>query len=145
MLGDGLELRSWKASNPLAPSHPVVLATRRASARIQVGHGCGFTGATIVAATSVIIGDRVLVGANSTIVDTDFHPLTRAGREADILAGACAPVTIHDDAFIGMHCLILKGVTIGANSVIAAGSVVTRDVPPNVIAAGNPARVVKTL
>jgi acetyltransferase-like isoleucine patch superfamily enzyme len=144
-LGNRLELRSWRSSNPLAPNHPVVLATRTAHALIRIGDGCGFTGTTIVAAESVTIGDRVLVGANCTIVDTDFHPLTRDEREQDILAGAHAPVTIEDDVFIGMNCLILKGVTIGANSVIGAGSVVTKDIAPNTIAAGNPARAIKEL
>ena len=144
-LGDYLELRSWPGSNPLAPNHPVVLATRTPDAVIRIGHHCGFTGTTIVAAETITIGDRVLVGSNSTIVDTDFHPLTRAEREYDILAGAHTPVVIEDDVFIGLNCLILKGVRIGHDSVIAAGSVVTSDVPPGVIAAGNPARVVKEL
>jgi acetyltransferase-like isoleucine patch superfamily enzyme len=143
--GDGLELRSWRSSNPLAPNHPVVIATRMAGAAIRVGAYCGFTGATIVAAERVEIGDRVLVGANSTITDTDFHPLYPAERRRDILAGRHAAVTIGDDVFIGMNCLILKGVTVGEGSVVGAGSVVTRDVPPGVIVAGNPAKVVRKL
>jgi acetyltransferase-like isoleucine patch superfamily enzyme len=89
--------------------------------------------------------DRVQVGANSTIVDTDFHPLTPAGRARDFLAGAHAPIVIEDDVFIGMQSLILKGVTIGRGSVVGAGSVVTRDVPAGVVVAGNPATVVKEL
>lgn len=144
-LGDGLELRSWRSSNPLAPNHPVVVATRTAHASIRIGDGCGFTGTTIVAAELITIGNRVLVGANCTIVDTDFHPLTRVKRERDILDGAHAPVVIEDDVFIGMNSLVLKGVSIGANSVIGAGSVVTHDIPPSVIAAGNPARVISQL
>lgn len=142
-LGDGLELRSWRSSNPLAPNHPVVLATRSAGAAIRIGHDVGMTGATIVAANAITIGDRVLIGANTTIVDTDFHPIDAAARRRDILAGAHAPVRVEDDAFIGMGCLILKGVTLGAGCVIGAGSVVTRDVPPGAMAAGNPARVVR--
>jgi len=145
VLGNHLTLRSWRSSNPLAPNHPVVLATRTAGAKIAIGDHCGFTGTTLVAAESITIGNRVLVGANCTIVDTDFHPLTRAGREQDILAGAHAPIVIQDDVFIGMESLILKGVTIGMNSVVGAGSVVVADVPPNVIVAGNPARIVKGL
>lgn len=142
-LGDGLELRSWRASNPLVPHHPVVLATRSAGAMITVGADVGMTGATLVAAQLISIGDRVLVGANATIVDTDFHPLDPAARRRDILAGAHAPVVIEDDVFIGMHSLILKGVRLGAGCVIGAGSVVTRDVPPGALAAGSPARVVR--
>lgn len=143
VLGDGLELRSWRSSNPLAPNHPVVLATRAPGARIQVGRDVAMTGATLVAAERISIGDRVLIGANATIVDTDFHPLDPAERRRDILAGARAAVLIEDDVFIGMHSLILKGVRVGAGSVIGAGSVVTRDVPAGAVVAGNPARVVR--
>lgn len=145
LIGDGADLRSWRSTNPLAPYHPVALATRNAIAVIRIGDDCGLTGATIVAAEAITIGNRVLVGANVTIVDTDFHPLTPAARAYDILAGAHRPIIIEDDVFIGMNSLILKGVTIGRGSVIGAGSVVSRDVPANVIVAGNPARVVKEL
>ena len=145
ILGAGTELRSWRSSNPLTPWHPVVLATRRAEAIIRIGTGCGLTGATLVAAECIEIGDRVLVGANAVITDTDFHPLTAAERARDILAGAHRPVVIEDDVFIGMQSLILKGVRIGRGSVVGAGAVVSRDVPPGVIVAGNPARIVRTL
>jgi acetyltransferase-like isoleucine patch superfamily enzyme len=143
VLGDGLELRSWRSSNPLAPIHPVVLATRTSSALIQIGRDVAMTGATIVAAERISIGDRVLIGANATIVDTDFHPLDPPARRRDMLAGARAAVTIEEDVFIGMHSLILKGVRVGAGSVIGAGSVVTRDVPAGAVVAGNPAQVVR--
>ena len=140
-LGDGLQLRSWASSNPLTPNHPVVFATRTARAVIRVGEECGFTGATVVAAERIEIGDRVLVGANATIVDTDFHPLDPARRRTDINAGATAPVIIEDDVFIGMNAIILKGVRLGAGCVVGAGSVVATDVPRGGRAAGNPARV----
>jgi acetyltransferase-like isoleucine patch superfamily enzyme len=90
----------------------------------------------------VVLGDRVLIGANVTLADTDFHPLTPEGRAADINAGKHAPIHISDDVFVGMNSLILKGVTIGQGSVVGAGSVVTRDVPARTIVAGNPARIV---
>jgi galactoside O-acetyltransferase len=61
------------------------------------------------------------------------------------LAGKHAPVIIEDDVFVGMHSLILKGVTIGRGSVVGAGSVVSRDVPPGVIVAGNPAQVIRPI
>lgn len=59
--------------------------------------------------------------------------------------GVSAPVTIEDDVFIGMNCVILKGVTIGARSIIAAGSVVTKSIPADCVAGGNPAKVIKRL
>ncbi len=144
-LGDAVELRSWTSSNPLAPAHPVVLSTRAAGAWLTIGNRCGLTGAVVVAAERIEIGQRVLLGANVVVADTDFHPLDPLERQQDVLNGARAPVVIEDDVFVGMQSLILKGVTIGQGSVIGAGSVVTRDVPPGVIAAGNPARVIREL
>jgi acetyltransferase-like isoleucine patch superfamily enzyme len=141
-LGDGLYMRSWPSTNPLTPNHPIVLATRSKNAEIIVGEDVGMTGATIVSAERVIIGNRVQIGANSTIVDTDFHPLDPHERRVNFLAGGHSPVIIDDDVFIGMHSLILKGVRIGEGSVIGAGSVVTRNVPSFAIVAGNPATVI---
>jgi Hexapeptide repeat of succinyl-transferase len=142
-LGDGLSLRSWPASNPLVPNHRVVLATRRKSAVIEVGHDCGFTGATLVAAEYIKLGDRVTLGSNVTIVDTDFHPLDPDERNRDFNRGRHAPVIIEDDVFVGMNSIILKGVTVGHGSVVGAGSVVTTNVPAGTIVAGNPARPIR--
>lgn len=142
VIGDYADLRSWPGTNPLTPNHPVVLATRCSGARIQIGHHCGFTGTTLVAAESIEIGNWVVVGANCTIVDTDFHPLAAAERRLHVLDGTHKPIMIEDEVFVGMNSLILKGVTLGRGCVIGAGSVVTRDVPPGMIAAGNPARVI---
>lgn len=144
-LGDYLEMRSWYKSNPLAPNHPVVLSTRWANSEIVVGKSCGFTGTVLVAAQKISIGDRVVFGANTVVVDTDFHPIDPDIRRIDTLNAECAPVVIEDDVFIGMNATILKGVRIGEGSTIGAGSVVVHDVPPYCIAAGNPARVVKNL
>ncbi len=143
VLGDGLSLRSWPRSNPLAPTSPVVLSTRRVEAVLEIGTDCGFTGTTLVAAERITIGDRVLVGGNASIVDFDFHPLTPEGRTEDINAGAAAPIVIEDDVFVGMDALILKGVTVGEGAVVGAGSVVTQDVPPRTVVAGNPAQMVR--
>lgn len=143
--GDNLVLRSWAASNPLAPYHAVVLSTRRRGAVIQVGEDCGFTGSTVVAANQVIIGNRVQLGANTTVVDTDFHPLSPERRAKAFNNGRDAPIVISDDVFVGMNALILKGVRIGAGAVIGAGSVVTKDVPARAVMAGNPARLVGKL
>lgn len=78
-----------------------------------------------------------MVGADTCIGDTDDHP--------ERLDTKPAPVVIGDNVFIGMHCLILKGVTIGENSIIGAGSVVTKDIPANCVAAGVPCKVIRYL
>src|SRR5579859_5946067 len=100
VIGAGAELRSTARSNPLGPTHPVMLSTRRANARLVIGANFGMTGGTICADESITIGDRVIVGANVTITDSDFHPLDPVQRRADPLAGATAPIIIEDDVFI---------------------------------------------
>ena len=142
-IGRDMALRSTPASNPLGPHHPVIISTRRPGAALIIGDDFGMTGGSLVCDERITIGDRVWVGANTVISDTDFHPLDPARRRADPLAANTAPISIADDVFIGMHALILKGVSIGAGAVIAAGSVVTRDVPAGSVVAGNPARVIR--
>ncbi len=141
--GSGLQLRSTVRSNPLGPSHPVFLSTRRSNSVLEIGDEFAMSGGTLCAAEKIIIGNRVTVGANSIVVDTDFHPLRPEERLANLPAEETAPVRIEDDVFIGTSCLILKGITIGRGSVIGAGSIVTQNIPPAVIAAGNPARVIR--
>jgi acetyltransferase-like isoleucine patch superfamily enzyme len=143
--GPGLSLRSSVASNPLGPNHPVILCTWKAGAILEIGDNFAMTGGSICVAEKVSIGNNVAVGANSTIADTDFHPLQPELRHLDPQKASTAPINIEDDVFIGMNCLILKGVTIGCGSVIGAGSVVTHDVPPHVVVAGNPASVLKEI
>lgn len=142
-IGARLNLRSTVRSNPLGPAHAVILSTRRPGAMLVIGDDFGMTGGSIVCEERVTIGQRVTIGANAIIVDTDFHPLDAVIRQQNPTDGATRPVVIEDDVFIGMNTLVLKGVTIGRGSVIGAGSVVTRDVPAGVIAAGNPARVIR--
>jgi acetyltransferase-like isoleucine patch superfamily enzyme len=107
-----------------------------------VGHGCSFA-----VADSVRIGRHSLLAAGVAVRDYDGHPLEAAPRRAGALAPReeVKPVVIGDDVWVGGGALILKGVTIGDRAVVAARSVVTRDVPPDAVVAGNPARVVKTL
>jgi acetyltransferase-like isoleucine patch superfamily enzyme len=143
--GAHLQLRSSPHSNPLGPNRPVILATWRPGAVLELGDHFAITGGTICAAERIVVGHGVTVGANTIIVDTDFHPLGPEHRHRNPNQAAPAPITIEDDVFVGMQCLVLKGVTLGRGCVIGAGSVVTRDVPPGALAAGNPARVIDTV
>ena len=145
VFGPGLQLRSAVRSNPLGPNRPVMLTTWQAGAALEIGANFAMTGGTICAGERIIIGDNVVVGANTTIIDTDFHPIDPALRRAQPNVGATAPIFIQDEVFIGMNCLVLKGVTLGRGSVVGAGSVVTRDAPAGAVVSGNPARVVSTL
>ncbi len=89
------------------------------------------------------IGPRALIGSFVQIFDSDFHELDPSRRRGG--TPRMAPVELGENVFIGDHALILKGVTIGRDSVIGAGSVVTASVPEGVVAAGNPAKVVRQL
>ena len=144
-LGDRLILRSWVSTNPVAPNHPVFLSTRTNHAKIIIGDDFGITGGSIIAAKCVEIGNRVIIGGNCLITDTDFHPLESRKRMSKDASITAVPVFIDDDVFIGTNSILLKGVNIGKGSVIGAGSVVTGDIPANVIAAGNPAVVISSL
>jgi acetyltransferase-like isoleucine patch superfamily enzyme len=141
--GPGLGLRSSVRSNPLGPNHPVVITTWQTGAVLEIGANFAMTGGTICAAERIIIKNNVVVGANTIITDTDFHPLDPKQRGLKPSDGRVAAVNIEDDVFIGMNCLVLKGVTIGRGSVVGAGSVVTKDAPPGVVVAGNPAKIVR--
>lgn len=97
---------------------------------------------TILDVAKVKIGDNVLIGPNVSIY-TAGHPIHADTRKTGYEYGA--PITIGDNVWIGGNSIILPDVTVGSNSVIAAGSVVTRDVPEWTVVAGNPARVIKEI
>ena len=122
---------------------------------ITIGDNVGISASCIRAMKSVTIGNNVNIGADSLIMDTDAHPhdfikrrrsfeKTMARRDYISLIPA-SPVVIEDDVWIGARCQILKGVHIGARSIIAAGSIVTKDIPSDCIAGGNPAKIIKHL
>jgi len=144
-IGDGLGLRSSPRSNPLSPHHPVVISTRLPGSSIRIGRDFAMTGGTLCADSSITIGNSVTLGANTVVMDTDFHPLTPEERAVEPDRGTSVPVVIEDDVFIGMNCIILKGVTLGRGCVVAAGSVVTQSVPPGMLAGGNPAKILREL
>jgi acetyltransferase-like isoleucine patch superfamily enzyme len=121
---------------------------------VTIGDYCYFTNATLLCEMELHIGNYVVIGWNASIADTDFHPIEPAERIADAIA--CSPlgkgrprpevarrsVIIEDDVWIGPNATILKGVRIGSGSLIEAGSLVTRDVPPRSRVLGNPAQIV---
>ena len=114
---------------------------------LRIGDNVGMSQAALVAIADIVIGNNVKIGGGTSIFTSDFHaldPKIRASSE-DLLHRKCAPVIIEDNAFIGARSMILKGVTIGKNSIVGAGSIVTKSVPENEIWAGNPARFVRKI
>jgi acetyltransferase-like isoleucine patch superfamily enzyme len=126
-------------------NHPVVIRTLTSQARIAIGDNVGISGGGICAAQEVLIGNNVMFGANTFVADTDFHPIENIQRRYSTEGVKTSPVKIGDNVFFGMNVLVLKGITIGDNVVIAAGSIVTSDIPSNCIAGGIPARVIRDL
>ena len=118
-----------------------------AKSKITIGDRAALSGTSITCrTTSIEIGPGVIIAPNVIIVDSDFHsPWPPENRTTTPGYDRDKAVKIHKNVWVGMNSLILKGVTIGENSVIAAGSVVTGDIPANVIAGGNPAKVIKNL
>jgi len=141
----GLQVRSSRLSNPLGVNHPTVFSTLHPESLLMIGKNFAITGGAICVSENISIGNNVSIGANTTVIDTNFHPLNSIDRRINPQEGLSCPVKIEDDVFIGMNCLILKGVTIGKGSVIGGCSVVTKSIPPFSIAAGNPAKVIKKI
>ena len=105
-------------------------------------HFVGNFNLTILDEAPVRIGNHVYIGPNVGIY-TVHHALLAEQRNAGIMQSL--PVEIHDNVWIGGHAVIMRGVTIGQGAVIGAGSVVTHDIPPQVVAAGNPCRVLRPI
>jgi len=123
-IGDNFENRNWWDSNPLGINHSLILTTWEANANIVIGNDVGVSGGSICAASGIIIGDGTLIGANCTIIDTDFHPLKSNNRRYSRKNIRTAPILIGKNVFIGTGCIILKGVVIPDNTVVPAGSVI---------------------
>ncbi|WP_225587002.1 DapH/DapD/GlmU-related protein [Algoriphagus sp. Y33] len=110
------------------------------NACLEIGSNSFINGAHLSVSESVIIGKHVNIGPYSIIIDDDFHPVDAAGT--GILR---KPIVIEDHVWITMNCMIMKGVRIGKGAVVAAGAVVTRDVPPHTLVGGVPAKVIRNL
>lgn len=131
------------------------LCADRADAEISIGRHTFLGRSNIVSALRVTIGDDVLISWGCQIVDHDSHALLWSDRARDVRDWyqgrkdwskvPCSPVEIGDKAWLGFNVIVLKGVRIGEGAVVAAGSVVTRDVPPYTLVAGSPAREIRGL
>ena len=130
--------------NAWSHAEKTVLITYSPDAVITIGDNCRLNGAGIQAYTHVDIGPRCMI-SSTIMIDTDFHNLDPELRHDPDAPVACAPIVLEENVWVAGQTAILKGVRIGANSVVAFRAVVTKDVPPNVVVAGNPARVVKEL
>lgn len=145
-IGNNVTINSSKNSNLLGRGRPYTTIAVSREKILNIGNNVGISNSTIIAFDRIDIEDNVLIGADVEIYDTDFHSLDytkRGKRGLDI--PITRPVRIKENSFIGAHSTILKGVTVGRNAIVGAGSVVTHDIPDNEIWAGNPARFIKKI
>ena len=137
-IGENCSFLSKHTSNLIGINRPCIISAIDNNASIIIGNNCGFSGTVIGCFNAISIGNNVRCGANTLISDGDWH-------QDDPRSGASRPIVIEDNVWLGEGVKVLKGVTIGKNSVIGVGSIVTKDIPANVIAAGNPCKVIRTI
>jgi maltose O-acetyltransferase len=140
----GMKVQIGVVGAPGYYSHYCFMDVRNKNSEISIGNNVSISNAfSIECLSRVVIEDNVLIGDNCSILDNDGHDLSIEKRNTGI--SKTESVFIHKNVFIGSNVSILKGVTIGENSVIGKGSVVTKNIPDNVIASGNPAKVIRNL
>ena len=110
--------------------------------KIIIGDHVAISGTTILSRNKIILGDNCMIGPNTIIIDHDGHDLLPVEKRRDG-KGKSEPIKIGNNVWIGMNCMILKGVTIGDGTVIAAGSVITKNCDINSLYGGNPAKKIK--
>ena len=144
-IGSNVTINSCRDANPRGGVLRTILFAKK-NGIIKIGSQCGISNTAICCLNSITIEEKVFIGSGCKIYDHDFHSVylekRLSIRDDDIKN---APVLIKRGAFIGAHSIILKGVTIGEESVIGAGSVVTKNIPDREVWAGNPAKFIKKL
>lgn len=137
-IGERVRFRSADDSNLIGLNHKCILSTHTPEASLVIGNDCGLSGTVIGVFKEVVLGNNVRCGANTLITDSDWH-------SDDSRVSGPKSVIIEDNVWLGYGVVVMKGVTIGCNSIIGVGSVVVKDIPRNVIAAGNPCKVLKPI
>jgi acetyltransferase-like isoleucine patch superfamily enzyme len=150
-IGTNVIFNTGKNYNPIGGDTILRLCAVNKTSKLQIGNNVGISNSTIYCSNSIIIEDNVLIGGSCKIYDTDFHSMdfffrTSAfkNQETDEEAKK-AKVLIKNGAWVGGHCIILKGITIGSRSIIGAGSVVSTNIPDNEIWAGNPIKFIRKI
>lgn len=138
VLGNNVTLHSKKKYNPLM-THPITLAAVTPEAKIEFADNSGASGCTIICASHISVGRYTILGAGSVLYDCKEHEYSPRLGWFSCRRKTGAPIKIGNRCYIGMNCIILKGVTIGDNCVISAGTIIKEDVPAGHLAQGNPA------
>lgn len=145
-IGYNFSMNNGISHNPIGMPQPCTFFVDR-GCMLTIGNNVGISQTALIAHADLTIGDNVKIGGGTCIYTSDFHsldPIIRSSKD-DLKNRKCAPVTIENNVFIGARCMILKGVTIGENSIVGAGSVVTKSIPANQVWAGNPAKFIRDI
>lgn len=149
-IGNDFRFTSSSGINPICRNIRGEFYLGKNTAKIIIGDNVGISSSCLWANECIIIGNNVLVGGDSLIIDTDAHSHNYVERRkgsaplnGEYKIVPTAPIVIEDDVWIGARCQILKGVHIGARSIIAAGSVITKDIPSDCVAGGSPCKVIR--
>ncbi len=145
-VGSGLILNNGRYHNMAGREQNCLFAVY--GGELSIGNNVGMSSVAIVCTDRIVIGDNVRIGGSACIYDSDFHsldPVERAALPEIVDHVQTKPVILENDCFIGNHVTILKGVRIGARSVVGSSSLVARSIPPDEIWAGNPARFIRKI
>lgn len=144
---EGVVLVSDSEINTAGINHPVVLATHSKDAEIILEKNVGMSGVSINCVKRCIFKEGVMLGANVNVWDTDFHPVDsqRRAQQKSIMDAASSPIILEKNVWIGANTTILKGVTIGENTVVSAMSLVNKSLPSNSVYGGIPAKKIKDI
>ena len=141
-MGKNVVLTSDSETNMAGINHPVIIATYSKNAEVILEDNVGMSGVSINCVSRCVFKEGVMLGANVNVWDTDFHlvdPVKRSHQKS-ILEAKTAPIILERNVWIGANTTVLKGVTIGENTVVGAMSLVNRNLPANSLCAGNPAK-----
>lgn len=144
-IGNNVVIKSGDGYNALARNIQASLCIEQ-GAKLIIGNHVGLSSPCILASKGIYIGNNCIIGADCLLLDTDSHNINYLLRRDwinDAPTSSKSEIYIEDDVMIGARCIILKGVRIGARTVIGAGSVVTKSLPADCIAAGNPCKIIK--
>lgn len=144
-IGNNVILSSGSVANLVGCGTRLALQCIGTHSQIRVGDNVGISNSVLIAREKIEIGDFTMIGGGTVIYDNDFHQIKPEARLKNEGAVVSSSVIIGKHVWVGGHTIILKGVNIGDGSIIGAGSVVTRSIPSGVIAAGNPARVIRKI
>lgn len=146
-MGKNVTLVSDSNANTAGVNHPVIIATYAKDAEVVIGDNVGMSGTSINCVKRCELREGVMLGVNVNIWDTDFHPIRPEERrlQTSLKEANSAPIIIEKNVWVGANSTILKGVTIGENTVVGTMSLVNKSLPANSICAGIPASKIKDL